>query len=84
MLEHEQIEELICLVSGLDRSALVQQFLSYPATFPIDFTEEFFQRTPLERLRHIFVAMCLQNQQMPLAAGSVAYSSFLRDQSSFA
>jgi hypothetical protein len=72
MLQNEQVEELISLVTGLDRPALIQQFLNYPARFPLDFTEDFFTQTPLDRLRHIFVALCLQNQRMPDMAESVA------------
>jgi hypothetical protein len=68
MLEHDQVEELMNLVCGLDRSALIEQFQHYPASFPIDFTLEFLQKTPLDRLQHIFVAICLQNQRMPTAA----------------
>jgi hypothetical protein len=41
--------------------------VAYPAPFPIDFTDDFLQHTPVERLRHIFVALCLQNQRMPMA-----------------
>jgi hypothetical protein len=65
MLDASQVEELICLVSAMDRPALVRQFHDYRATFPVDFTETFLQNTPLDRLRHIFVAMCLQCQQVP-------------------
>lgn len=65
MLQPQQVEELICLVSSLDREALSRQFSEFPATFPIDFTPEFLATTDLDRLRHIFVAMCLQCQQMP-------------------
>lgn len=65
MLDATQVEELICLVSAMDRPALVRQFRDYRATFPVDFTEHFLEKTPLERLRHIFVAMCLQCQQVP-------------------
>jgi hypothetical protein len=68
MLQTQQIEELICLVSALDREALMRQFVSYQATFPVDFTPEFLATTPLERLRHIFLAMCLQSQRFPEAA----------------
>ena len=70
MLLPEQVEELICLVSSLDRPALVRQFREFRGSFPIDFTPEFLQSTDLERLRHIFVALCLQSQQMP--SGEVA------------
>lgn len=65
MLQSSQIDDLICLVSSLDKPALVNQFRTYPARFPVDFTDEFLDRQPLERLRHIFLAMCLQNQRLP-------------------
>jgi len=65
MLEAEQVEELICIVSAMDRPALVGRFRAYQASFPVDFTDEFLENTPVERLRHIFVALCLQCQHVP-------------------
>jgi hypothetical protein len=65
MLQSQQVEELICLVAALDRPALVQMFQNYQAPFPVDFTPEFLQTVPLERLQHIFVALCLQCQRVP-------------------
>ena len=65
MLQSHQIEDLIDLVSGLDRDALVNHLLTYRANFPVDFTPTFLGALPDEKLRHIFVAMCLQTQRMP-------------------
>jgi hypothetical protein len=65
MLHGEQVEELILLVSSLDKGALVRQFAQYPASFPLDFTPEFLDRQPVDRLRHLFVAICLQSQRLP-------------------
>ena len=65
MLQPEQVEELICLVAAMDRPALVRQFTDFRGSFPLDFTSEFLQTTDIDRLRHIFVAVCLQCQQMP-------------------
>lgn len=65
MLAPEQVEDLICLVSSLDRPALVAQFSEFDAGFPVDFTPEFLEQTDLDRLRHIFVALCLQCQHVP-------------------
>jgi hypothetical protein len=65
MMQSNQVEELITLVSSLDKPALLRQFREYPASFPVDFTPEFLDRLPLERLRHLFVAVCLQSRQMP-------------------
>jgi len=66
MLEAQQVEELICLVSSLDKSALTTQFLDFRGNFPIDFTPEFLDTLSVERLRHIFVALCLQSQRLPV------------------
>ena len=65
MLQSHQIEELMTLVSGLDRAALVNHFRTYRASFPVDFTADYLDRMPVEKLRHIFVAMCMQSQRMP-------------------
>ncbi len=65
MLQPHQIESLICTVSVLDRPALVRQLQQYPSSFPIDFTPEFLETVPLDRLRHIFLALCLQCQHVP-------------------
>ena len=72
MLHACQVEELISLVSTLDRDALVRQFSNYRATFPLDFTSEFLHNHPIEHLKHIFVALCLQCQRMPEASEDVA------------
>ena len=68
MLHPDQVEELICLVSSLDRPALTRHFREFRGSrFPLDFTADFLETTDLDRLRHIFVAVCLQSQQMPVA-----------------
>jgi hypothetical protein len=68
MLQVEQVEELICLVSAMDRATLVHQFRDYPARFPVDFTMEFLESCSLDRLQHLFVALCLQSQRLPSSA----------------
>lgn len=65
MFKSGQLEDLIRLVSSLDRDALIEQFHSYQSNFPLDFTPEFLEQTPIERLRHIFLALCLQCRRLP-------------------
>lgn len=60
-----QVEQLITLVATLNRESLVNQFKTYRANFPVDFTDEFLTTQPLDRLRHIFLAVCLQSKRMP-------------------
>ncbi|HEY1684973.1 MAG TPA: hypothetical protein VGG19_09430 [Tepidisphaeraceae bacterium] len=63
MFQSQEIEDLLCLVASLDRPALIEQFRQCPATFPLDFTDEFLRNTPLDRLKHIFMAICLQSNR---------------------
>ena len=72
MLQSPQIEELICLASALDRPALTRQFQSFRGNFPVDLTAEFLEKLSVDRLRHIFVALCLQNHHVPELAEMVA------------
>lgn len=72
MLQTHQLEQLICQVSAMDRSTLIRQFTTYQARFPVDFTPEFLAGTPVEKLRHIFVALCVQCQHPPHSAPPAA------------
>lgn len=72
MLQAEQLEELICLVSVLDRETLIRKFQEFPASFPVDFTSDFLESLPLERVQHIFLALCLQCRRFPALDDAVA------------
>jgi hypothetical protein len=72
MLAAEQVEQLICLVSTLDRPALLKQFANFPSRFPVDFTPEFLNGLSLEQIQHIFLALCLQCQRFPRLEGQTA------------
>jgi hypothetical protein len=65
MLGSDQIEELICVLESWDRPTIMDQFRAFHSSFPIDFTPEFMTDLSLEKLRHLFLALCLQNQRMP-------------------
>jgi hypothetical protein len=65
-LRAHEIEDLITTVSILDRTSLIEKLDQFPATFPIDFTAEFLESQPIERLRHLLVALCLQQRRLPV------------------
>jgi hypothetical protein len=69
MLESHQVEELISVVASLDKPTLTKQFLAFRGNFPVDFTPEFLETLSVERLRHIYVALCLQAQHLPAVDG---------------
>jgi hypothetical protein len=70
MLEANQVEELICVVSAMDRETVTEQLTCFRGSFPVDFTREFLDRQPVERLRHLFVALCLQTSHVPEAVAA--------------
>ena len=65
MLHSEQVEELVCLISSLDRPALTRQLLDFSGNFPVDFTPEFVAAQSTERLQHLLFALCMQCQYIP-------------------
>jgi hypothetical protein len=65
MLEMHQIEELIRIVSAMERDVITDRFLNHRGRFPVDFTPEFLDQLPLDRLRHVYVAYCLQTHTLP-------------------
>lgn len=68
MLNTHQVEELICMVSAMPRDVLIDRFLTFRGAFPVDFTPEFLSNQPVDRLQHIFVALCIQNSHLPAPA----------------
>ncbi len=68
MLEPQQVESLVSIVATMDRGDIIERFTHFQADFPIDFTPDYLQQLSTDRLRHIFVALCLQAGQMPAEA----------------
>ena len=52
-------ESWLTTIAVMGRDELVRQFRSYPAPFPIDFTDEFLAGQSLDRLRHVFAGLVL-------------------------
>ncbi len=65
MLAAEQVDELICQLATWDRSTLTHEFLLFKSDFPVDVTPEFLGDLSEETLRHLFLAVCVQNQRLP-------------------
>ncbi len=65
MLHAQQVDELLCMVSRMDRPTIKRCLTDIRSSFPIDLTPQFVETVDLDRLRHIFLAVCLQTKQMP-------------------
>jgi hypothetical protein len=72
MLESQQFESLIRIVSAMDRDDLTDRLLHFRGQFSVDFTPDYLGRLSLDRLKHIFVAVCLQAGQVPSDAIAAA------------
>jgi hypothetical protein len=65
MLASDQVEEVICLLATLDRQTLISQFLAFRSSFPVDMTADYLETLTEDQIRHVFLAMCLQNKRLP-------------------
>jgi hypothetical protein len=72
MLPSDQLNELICLLAAWNRQTLTSEFMAFESSFPIDFTSEFLSGLSDDGLRHLFLAMCIQNRRMPEGALAAA------------
>ncbi len=70
MLASEDVDALICLIATWDRETLKRQFLAFDSSFPVDLTPAFMDALSVDRLRHIFLALCLQNRRTPTMAAA--------------
>jgi hypothetical protein len=64
-LHPQDVERLVAYVQTCDRTALLAHFHSSPAPFPLDFTDAFLSSLPIDRLRHLFLALCLHSKYVP-------------------
>jgi hypothetical protein len=65
MLDSQQVEDLIAAVASMDRQTIVDEMLDFRGPFPVDFTPQYLRGLSIDRLRHVYVALCMQTQQMP-------------------
>lgn len=56
MIGDSSIDRLAYAVCQMGRSELIDRIKSFPAPFPMDFTDDYLSRLPEERLRHILLA----------------------------
>lgn len=52
-------EQWLTQIAEMTRDELVEQFRTYPAPFPIDFSDDFLAAQSLDRLRHVFAGLVL-------------------------
>jgi len=53
-------DQLVSAIQAMDRPTLTEALLSLEAPFPVDFSPEFLQHWPLDKLRHVLFAAVSQ------------------------
>ena len=61
----EQVDEFICQLATMDRRSLIAEFVSFSSRFPVDLTADYLATLGEDQIRHVFLAMCLQNKRLP-------------------
>jgi hypothetical protein len=65
MLTPQKSQQVLRIIERLDRRQIIQQMRACPARFPIDLTDDWLRTQPLEELRHVYAAICIQCDVMP-------------------
>ena len=60
------LENALVMIASMDRSELREQLRSYPATFPLDFTEDYLDAQSTDTLRHLVARLVLHCRLAPV------------------
>jgi hypothetical protein len=52
-------ESWLTMIAEMDREELIAQFRTYPAPFPVDFTDDFLRGQSIDKLRHVFAGLVM-------------------------
>ena len=61
----DQLNDVLVAIASMSREELIGQFHTYPAPFPIDFTDAFLQSQSLDKLRHVFAGLVMHCRVSP-------------------
>lgn len=68
----QQLESWLVTIASMSRDELIEQFHTYPAPFPVDFTDAFLRSQPIDKLRHVFAGLVMHCRIEPQV---VAYAA---------
>lgn len=71
-LNAEQLESWLTAIASMSREELIEQFHSYPAPFPVDFTDAFLRAQSVDKLRHVFAGLVMHCRIEPRFAAHAA------------
>ena len=60
-----QLESWLVAIATMSREELIEQFHSYPAPFPVDFSDAFLRSQSLDKLRHVFAGLVMHCRVEP-------------------
>lgn len=71
-IKPSEINDVLVAIASMDRDELIEQFHTYPAPFPIDFTDAFLRSQSLDKLRHVFAGLVMHCRVAPNLASHAA------------
>jgi hypothetical protein len=71
-MNSQEIESWLTAIASMSREELIEQFHTYPAPFPVDFTDAFLRSQPVDKLRHVFAGLVLHCRVEPRVAAHAA------------
>jgi len=59
-MSSSRLEAQAVEIAGMDRPGLVAAIRGIDCGFPVDFTPEYLDKLDLDKLRHLYLALCLR------------------------
>lgn len=68
----QQLESWLVAIASMSRDELIEQFHTYPAPFPVDFTDAFLRSQSVDKLRHVFAGLVMHCRVEPHVSANAA------------
>ena len=63
MASKEFFEQAATTIGALDRNELKRRIKNFKGRFRLDFTEDYLEKLPVDRLRHVLFAALINNKR---------------------
>ena len=63
MASKNYFEQAATTISALDRNELKRRIKNFKGRFRLDFTDDYLENLPVDRLRHVLLAALINNKQ---------------------
>jgi hypothetical protein len=69
-LTRDELDDWVRQIAEMPREQVIELFRTYPAPFPIDFSDAFLRQQTTDKLRHVLAGLVMHCRKRPMLAAA--------------